>query len=244
MTPVTLRVGSIQKKVLASPAQAMLLGAPSRRRLLGIEHESRAPLFDHARKELGIGRQGWVSGPQEIDFQGAHLVPSHGRHGFGTQDLLAVRGLTVVQEHLAELQVIAGSRVEAAAPRLELWVLLDLEVDWLQRSIGLTGMNLHEPVALAGCQLEARAGHSQWREDVFVEIGPQRLAADPLDRLPRPVDVDSVFPPLARIEQEWQIEGLLQSGRGGRMAGHLHVAGKIRIPDRIAESRGMCQQVA
>src|SRR4051812_22121375 len=143
MTPVTLRVGSIQKKVLASPAQAMLLGAPSRRRLLGIEHESRAPLFDHARKELGIGRRGWVSDPQEIDFQGAHLVPPHGRHGFGTEDLLAVRGLTVVQDHLAELQVIAGSRVEAAT-RLELGVLLDLEVDWLQRSIGLTGMNLHE----------------------------------------------------------------------------------------------------
>ena len=45
--------------------------------------------------------------------------------------------------------------------------------------------------------------HSKRREDVVAEIDREGLAADRLDGATGPVEIDAVFPPLARVEYQW-----------------------------------------
>ncbi len=58
----------------------------------------------------------------------ADVVLPHRRDRLGLQHLVAVAA-ALVEDHLGELDVVAGSRVEAAAAHVEFRLLLELERD-------------------------------------------------------------------------------------------------------------------
>ena len=60
------------------------------------------------------------------------MVLAHHRDRLGLQQLVAV-AVALVEDHLGELDVVAGGAVEAAAAHVEFRILLELERDRRQR---------------------------------------------------------------------------------------------------------------
>ena len=104
-------------------------------------------------------------------------------------------------------------------------------------------MHADEPRPHVRRQLEAGAVHAERREEVILQIRIELLAADRLDGLAGPVDVDAVFPALARIERERQGQRLvLARGHAGN-AGVLHVLAHAAVPDVVAIAGRVGEQV-
>ena len=70
----------------------------------------------------------------------------------------------------------------------------------------------------------------------------EALAAEALDGLADPVDVDAVLPALARVEHQRQAQRDRLALDDARDAGVLLVAEHVRVPDVVGEARGMRQQ--
>jgi hypothetical protein len=97
---------------------------------------------------------------------------------------------------------------------------------------------------IEGLILKAGVGHAERREDVLAEVGLERLAADLLDRLAGPVDVDAVLPALAGVEHQRRPQRVVPDGDDAGDAGLPHVAADVGVPDVVAEAGGVGQQVA
>ena len=78
---------------------------------------------------------------------------------------------------------------------------------------------------------------------MVAEIGVERLAADRLHDAADPVDVDAVFPALARIEHQRHAYRRELARGGRRHAGRLDVADHVGVPDLVAEAGRVGEQV-
>src|SRR5205085_1405025 len=117
----------------------------------------------------------------------------------------------LMQEHLLEFEIIARRAVKAAAAHVEFGFLRQLERDFLQRPVGLARMHAGEPPAPGSVELEGGIAHAARRKNVVAEIDLEIPAADLLDRLADPIDVDAVVPFLAGLEQQRRGERLVEA---------------------------------
>src|SRR5262249_11319476 len=69
-------------------------------------------------------------------------------------------------------------------------------------SIGAPAVNRPDPRRPVIGNAEVGVGHPERPEDVFAKVLVERLAADLLDHLARPVDAGAIDPLRARLEQE------------------------------------------
>ena len=130
-----------------------------------------------------------------------------------------------VQHHAQEGQVV-GRRWRTARRRREEFAVRRwrCRVDRLQRSVRLPRVHLHGPRGPLRTRIETGVAHAQRREDMLAHIGFQVLAADRLDHAAGPVDVDAVFPALARFERQRRVQRFQLAGARRRQAGRLDVA--------------------
>src|SRR5579864_4730358 len=104
-------------------------------------------------------------------------------------------------------------------------------------------MHAGEPFALCRTNDEAAVAHLQGTEDVVLEVLLERFAAQALDGLADPVDVDAVLPALAGVEQQWGFEGDGLAFRDERNTRMFVVAQHVRAPDVIGEASRVREQV-
>ena len=88
------------------------------------------------------------------------------------------------------------------------------------------------------------AAHAQRTEQVVLKIGAQRLAACGLDHLAGPVGIHAIFPALARIGDQRNVDRLIGAGLDARDLHQVLVALDFRIPELVAETGRMGQQMA
>ena len=105
-------------------------------------------------------------------------------------------------------------------------------------------MHAREPLALRGREDEAGIAHPERSEDVLSEVRLESLAAQPLDQLADPVEVDAVLPAFAGVEHQRHLQGNELGAADGRYAGRALIPQQIRVPRVVAKARGMRQQVA
>ena len=91
---------------------------------------------------------------------------------------------------------------------------------------------------------EGRTCHSQWPGDVLRKVSAEAEARGGLDHQASIVDIDPVFPTLARIEQQWCLQSSLGAGGKARKLRNLGIAFDVGAPELIAESRGMSEKMA
>src|SRR5579883_1098331 len=105
-------------------------------------------------------------------------------------------------------------------------------------------MHADEPGAAIGNKLEARILHAERFEQILAEIDFERLATDLLDRLADEIDIDAVLPFLAGIESERHGERQILAGDDAGDPLLLLIAQQVRVPDVVAEARGMRDEMA
>ena len=216
-------------------------GAAGGRRLV-VDLEGQAPALGHAGEELRvIGQRD--GGLQVGDAAVAHVVQAQGDHGLGLEHPLAAE-LAAVEDHARELQVVAYGAVQAAAAHLELRLLRDLEGEGRERAVRPAQVGACEARAHVVADAKGGAAHAQRFEQVGLEEGAQRLAADGFHHLAGPVDVDAVLPALAGVEQQRQRQRLvLAGGDPGNVQGGLDLL-DVGVPDLVAEAGAVGEQMA
>src|SRR6266446_6827396 len=157
------------------------------------------------------------------------------------QDAGAVEA-PLVEQHPREGQIIGGRREEAAAAP-ELGRERRLDRLRLQRPVRLALMHAHQSRALLLRGDIIGILHAERAEDVVAEIGVERLAADRFHDAADPVDVDAVFPALARIEHQRHAYRRELARGDRRHAGRLDVADHVGVPDLVAEAGRVGEQV-
>ena len=150
----------------------------------------------------------------------------------------------LVEDHLAEPDVVARGAVEAAAAHVEFRILLELERKRRQHAVGPAPMHADQPLALLVADLEAGVGHAERREDVVAQIGIEPLAGDRLDRLADEIDVDAVFPACAGVGHDRGLQRVVLAGDDAGRAGLLHVLAHVGVPHVVAEAGGVGHEVA
>src|SRR5581483_408920 len=100
-------------------------------------------------------------------------------------------------------------------------------------------MHPRQPRAPLCGQLESGVLDTEWAEQAFIEEILQYLAARSFNRLAGPVDADAIFPTLAGLKAERQVERLVFARHQVRDTGRLQIAQQVAIQEVIAESRRM-----
>ena len=86
-------------------------------------------------------------------------------------------------------------------------------------------------------------GHTERSKYMLAKIHLQRLSADGFDRAAGPVEVDAVFPAVARVEHQRQPQGCELARARRRGAADFDIADEICVPGLIAEAGGVGQQM-
>src|SRR5262249_24782835 len=110
----------------------------------------------------------------------------------------------LVHQHLQKDEIIAPGRVETAAAAPE---LTPRRGRWRCRPHRAAGLGLgcaDETRLLGGGEPANGVRHPQWGKNALTEINLEGLAADCLDRPSGPVEIDAVFPAIARVEHQRQ----------------------------------------
>ena len=97
---------------------------------------------------------------------------------------------------------------------------------------------------LRGADQEAGVGHAERREDLLLEIDLQRLVAHGLNRLADPVDIDAVFPAIARIEHQRRVERGILAFADERSSRDLLELRHRLAPDAVGETCRVSEEVA
>src|SRR5262249_18377955 len=108
-----------------------------------------------------------------------------------------------------------------------------------ERIVALARMHPRQPRAPPWGKFESGVLDTERTEQAFIEEILQHLAACSFNRLAGPVDADAVFPTLAGLKAERQVERLVFARHQVRNAGRLQIAQQIGIQEVIAESRRM-----
>src|SRR5882672_10227500 len=148
-----------------------------------------------------------------------------------------------MHEHLEESQIVARGSIEPAAAHEKFGILRYPEFDRLECSIGLARVHAHEAIPLTGTDDEAGVAHAERGKDVVAQIGIELLAAYLFDRLADEIDVDAVFPSLARIEHKRELQRGVLAGDDAGQFSLFRVLRDIRVPDVVAKTRRVGQQV-
>src|SRR5271156_5214848 len=104
-------------------------------------------------------------------------------------------------------------------------------------------MHRYKPLALRRAELEARIGHAERPEDVLVEIAFEPLAAYLFDHLASKIDIDAVFPAIARVEIQRCLKRLVLASDDPRQVGVFLVTAGILVPDVVGVSCSVSQQL-
>ena len=109
----------------------------------------------------------------------------------------------VVEPHADEAAIVADRAVEAVAAHVDLGRLRQLEIgERRQAAVGLALVHAGEPGAHLGGEREGGAGHAERGEDPLLHHLAQTLAGDAFHHLAGPVDVATIFPVVAGVEQQ------------------------------------------
>jgi hypothetical protein len=111
--------------------------------LLGVDLKAETVLLLHSGEELGVTGLPRVRGLHHLHVQVADAVLSHLANGRRLEDLVAVKP-AVVEEHLQELHVVVGRRIQAVPCEDVLRIRYPIEVDWRDRAVGSPGVHGHE----------------------------------------------------------------------------------------------------
>src|SRR5215471_2139964 len=107
-----------------------------------------------------------------------------------------------MQDHLRECQVILRRTIKSTTAHMELRLLWQLHRSRLQQAIVATLMDWCQAGAHRRGNLEGGVVHAERLVNMLCKIVIEPLAADRLDDLAEPIDVDAIFPALARIVQQ------------------------------------------
>ncbi len=88
------------------------------------------------------------------------MILAHGRNRLGLEHLVAV-AFALVEDHLAELDVVARGAVETAATHVEFRILFEFERNRRQRPVGRAGVHADQALALGFGELEAGVAHAK-----------------------------------------------------------------------------------
>lgn len=74
---------------------------------------------------------------------------------------------------------------------------------------------------------------------MVVELAFQPLAAHPFDHLARKIDIDAVFPMVARVESQGSLERVVLASDNGGQTGLFFVAAGILVERFVGKSCGV-----
>src|SRR5215831_10032566 len=148
-----------------------------------------------------------------------------------------------MQGHLRERQVILRRTIKPTTAHMELRLLWQLHRSRLQRAVVAPLMDWCQAGAHRRRNLEGGVVHAERLANVLRKIAIEPLPTDHLDDLAEPIDVDAIFPALARIAHQRSHQHGILTGDDPWNRGICLVLLLQGAPDVVGEAGRMSQQV-